>query len=385
MTDLYEALEICLKEIEQGADIDTVLFRYPDLADELRPMLETSFKAKELGRPAPSQAVVKSNRAKLLQHAAQMREQKIGTASRRAWSVPLRRTLVTLVVLIALFAGGTGLVRASSNTLPGDNLYPVKRTWEDVQVFFTFNSQQRQALELEHENERLDELHDLFAEGRSASVTFSGYVTSQTGTQWQVSGISIFISPGTQLPNKPVLVGAAVRISGHAQGDGTVMADRIELLPPNIKLPEVNDQEKESGNEVEDNEDVNQQPQQSPVTVTATETPHVIDPIETPEPESEHKDETIQGIVSSVQNDIIVINNISMDIGSAEVNGTPAVGVTAKAEGYFGANGIFIVKNIEFKNSELNNNDSNSNTSNHDSHSGEDTHSDGESGGGEGH
>jgi hypothetical protein len=45
MNKLYEVLEICLQEIEQGVDIDTVLFRYPDLADELRPILEASVNA----------------------------------------------------------------------------------------------------------------------------------------------------------------------------------------------------------------------------------------------------------------------------------------------------------------------------------------------------
>jgi hypothetical protein len=34
------------------------------------------------------------------------------------------------------FVSGTGLVRAAT-TLPGDNLYPVKRTWEDVLVLLT--------------------------------------------------------------------------------------------------------------------------------------------------------------------------------------------------------------------------------------------------------
>lgn len=283
MTDLYEALEICLKEIEQGADIDTVLLRYPELVDKLRPILETSIKAKEFAIPAPSREVVRRNRAKLLQHAAQMRESKSKSPSHRVWSVPLRRALVTLVVVVTLFASGTGLVRASSNTLPGDNLYPVKRTWEDVQVLLAFNSQQRQALQLEQENERLDELHDLFAEGRSASVDFAGYITSQAGTEWQVSGISISISPGTQLPDKPVLVGAAVWVKGHAQSDGRVMADRIDLLPANTKLPEVNDNEMESGTEMEDNEDGYQQLQQSPAIESATETPVVIDATETPQ------------------------------------------------------------------------------------------------------
>ena len=40
MNNLYEALEICLQDLEQGAEIETVLFDYPELADELRPSLK---------------------------------------------------------------------------------------------------------------------------------------------------------------------------------------------------------------------------------------------------------------------------------------------------------------------------------------------------------
>ncbi|MCK7519463.1 MAG: hypothetical protein MZV64_17885 [Ignavibacteriales bacterium] len=54
---------MCLKEIEQGADVDTVLFRHPERADELRPILEASVKAKAMAAPAPSQEVLRRNRA----------------------------------------------------------------------------------------------------------------------------------------------------------------------------------------------------------------------------------------------------------------------------------------------------------------------------------
>ena len=54
MNNLYEALEICLKDLEKGADLESVLFRYPDLADELRPILEASAGAKGIAAPAPS-------------------------------------------------------------------------------------------------------------------------------------------------------------------------------------------------------------------------------------------------------------------------------------------------------------------------------------------
>src|SRR5512147_2007242 len=120
MNDLYEALEICLHEIEQGADIDTVLFRYPDLADELRPILEASGNASRMAVPAPSVEVVRRNRARVLQRAAQLREAKARQSSRRFWLVSVRRLAVTVAVVSILFASGTGLVRAASTTLPGD-------------------------------------------------------------------------------------------------------------------------------------------------------------------------------------------------------------------------------------------------------------------------
>jgi len=250
MNNLYEALEICLQEIEQGADIDTVLFRYPDLVDELRPILEASRNASSMAIPVPSVEVVRRNRAKVLQHAAQMREAKVKVSSQRVWRVSLRRAAVTLVVVAALFISGTNLVRAASTTLPGDNLYPVKRTWEDMLLLFTFNSQQREALEVEHENERLHELRELLAEGRSEDVDFAGVVTSQNGNEWVVSpGITVLISAQTEIRDQGIVIGSAVRVKGETQGNGIVLAERIRLSSPDEKLPDLDDKhegEKES-------------------------------------------------------------------------------------------------------------------------------------------
>jgi hypothetical protein len=193
--------------------------------------------------------VVRRNRARLLQRAAEMREGKVKPVSRGVWLTSLRRVAVTLIILVLVFLSGTGLVRAASTTLPGDNLYPVKRTWEGVLVLFTFDPQAREVLEVEHENERLEELRELIAEGRSAEVDFAGYVTSQTRTEWQISGFPVVISDQTRMPDQPVGIGAAVRVRGQTQGDGIVIAERIELLPAGAILPEV--EEDESGFEEE--------------------------------------------------------------------------------------------------------------------------------------
>src|SRR5690349_19892239 len=240
MTNLYEVLEICLQDIEQGADIETVLFRYPDFAEELRPILQASVDAGNIAVATPAMDVVQRNRAKVLQYASQMREAK-ARSSQRFWFASFRRLAVTLAVVAVVFVSGTGLVRAASTTLPGDQLYPVKRTWEDMLVAFTFNGQQRDALEVEHENERLQELQELFAERRSAPVDFSGAVTRQSGTEWVISGVTVMISAQTEIRDQGIGVGSPVRVKGQTQSNNVVSAERIELLPSNAILPDVGD------------------------------------------------------------------------------------------------------------------------------------------------
>jgi len=343
---LYEALEVCLNEIEQGADVDTVLFRYPELAGELRPILDASVKAKGMAVSAPSNDVVKRNRVKLLQHASQMREQIRVPNPRRSWTVPLRRALVTLMVVALLFVSSTNLVRAASTTLPGDSLYPVKRTWEDVLLLFTFDTNKRDALELEHENERLDEVHELFAEGRSADVDFAGYVTRQSGTEWRVSGITVLVSPQTRLPDQSVDVGAAVQVRGKIQDNMSVMANRIQLLPQGSKLPEVEDNELENDNDDDDGganlplaENAGLTSENDSAKVTET---------------SQLNNESFSGSITSIENRFLIVDGISIDVAHAEIIGTLKVGVSVKVDGYYDASGVFIALKIEVKNSGVN-------------------------------
>jgi uncharacterized membrane protein YgcG len=361
MNNLYEALEICLQELEQGADIETVLSPYPDLADELRPILETSANARKMAISAPSAQVVQRNRAKVLQHAAQLREAK-ANSSRRIWLASVRRLAVTLAVVAVLFASGTGLVRAASTTLPGDNLYPVKRTWEDVLLAFTFNPQQRDALEVEHENERLHELQEVFAEGRSAKVDFAGSVTSQLGNTWIVSNVQVIVSPQTEIRGGAIPVGSAVRVKGQAQDNKIVSAERIELLPAGAKLPDIGD---EHEIEPEKNEGPTQENENNSGKGSGEETP-TVEETRTAEP----KNESFNGTVNSMDNHVWEVNGIRMDVSSAEIKGTPSVGASVNVEGYYDANGVFVATKIEFENSGSgNHNSSSSNDTNNNTNS----------------
>jgi hypothetical protein len=345
MSNSYEVLEVCLQELENGTDVDTVLFRYPEFAEELRPILETSVRAKNIAIPDPSSDVVRRNRAKVLQHAAQVREAKAQPSIGR-WSVSLRRALVSLAVVATLFISSTSLVGAASVTLPGDNLYPVKRTWEDVLVLFTFDVQAREALEVEHENERLEELYELFSEGRSTKVDFAGRVTRQNGDLWLVSKIPVVISPQTDLRDAPVATGDAVRVRGVTQPDGTVLAERVDLLDAGVPLPEVDDDdalefEQDSSGNANEADDDNSGPG------SGDEAPEV-EETQAPETESERDESRVEGTVNSVNGNIVIVSGQPIDISNAEIKGTPAAGVRVKAEGYYDQNGVLIVTRIEF-------------------------------------
>lgn len=345
MTNLYDALELCLQEIENGAEIESVLVQYPDLADELRPILETSVQARSLSAPEPSDALTRRNRAKVLQRAAEMSDANIKPAPRSAWFASARRFATSLALLILIFASGTNLVSASTISLPGDNLYSVKRSWENLQLFFAFDGKLRKALEVKNENERIHELRELIASGRSAEVTFNGLLTRQTATGWLIAKTSIVITPETDLPSQPLAVNSAVRVRGQTQSDGSVLVLSIDFLPPDASLPSSDNDDAETANEDElDTESEDDAPN-----AVATQT-------------SDANEVVIAGSLHILDDDFWMINGVPADVSDVEVEGDSMAGAQVIVEGFFNKDGVFIVTKIKFLESQSDDgNDSNSN------------------------
>jgi hypothetical protein len=299
-----------------------------------------------------------------------MRESKVKRTSWGIWFVSMRRGFVTLIVMIFVFAGGTNLVQASSSTLPGDRLYPVKRTWENVLVFAAVNSQKREVLELEQENNRLDEVQQLFEKRRSASVDFSGLVSAQNEGQWSVSGVNVLISLQTKLPKKNISVGAGVHVTGYAQ-NGVVQADTIELVSLNSVDAALNTTF--SNNNSSNLNPVSQNP--TPESIAANPTPKstetsptqapqvVVNPINTPQPDSQSSN-SFKGIVQSVSGDVWTINGVQVNVSGAEISGVLVNGAVANVEGYFDQSGVFIARQVELpENNNSGNNQNNNNNS----------------------
>src|SRR5512138_3348876 len=235
MTELEDALENCLQAVERGASVDAALKRYPKLAADLGPLLHAASMARAASRVHVPLDVRRRGRSRLQQRAAEVEESRL-SARRRIIPV-LPRLALTSIIAAALVLTSTGLVSASSASLPGDQLYPVKRTWESVQLFFVFTPQQRDLMESSFEQERLDEISELLGRRQAESISFAGILGRQSAGQWVVSGIPVSVTSDTRLPAQAIAAGLPVIVSGITRPDGVVQAQQVQVLQPGASLP----------------------------------------------------------------------------------------------------------------------------------------------------
>jgi len=350
---LYEALEVCLNALETGVDLESVLGLYPQFADELRPVLKASIQARSLALKEVPEAVVKRGRARVLGHAATLR----GAAPRprkRFAMFAFPRFATSLVIALILLLSGTGLVSASNGALPGDNLYPVKRSWEGLRLFFIFSPEKREGLESEFEQERLDEISKLLTEGRNEPIAFAGLVTAQDSAQWKVSGITVVLTDSSRLPADTVSIGAPVMVLGHTNAQGFVEADTVDALGPGSSLPPLEPSQYENF-EAEDHTNQTSTPE-----ANGNQQPTQLGNLKY----------EFQGVVETKNDNIWTINGQEVNVEFAENKSPVSVGVLVEFEGYYSTDGQFIVTKIEvkssglFKTDQLNSSGKNNNSNN---------------------
>ena len=136
-----ETLDVCLDHIvRDGWTVERCLEAYPEHSSRLEPLLRAGRSVSESTSVEPradyKQALKQQIQASIHARAAESER------SRPFWTLHRGWALVAVALLVVL-VGGAGTVTASSNTLPGDVLYPVKTAAERVQGFFTFGDEAR--------------------------------------------------------------------------------------------------------------------------------------------------------------------------------------------------------------------------------------------------
>jgi len=260
---ILDALQACLQAMENGESLEAVLARYPRFAAELRPLLEASQAARRLSPERLPVGAITRSRARLLRTAAGLRSRKDASSRLKpSW----RFVLASLAALALLALSGNGLLVASARSLPGDVLYPVKRSVEKTQLNLLSDPAQRQLLQQEFSQRRVDETKSLITIKRVTQVDFEGVVTGQTEDGWLVSGIRVLTTAQTRVDGR-LQVGREVEVLGETQASGSVQAARLSV---SLDEGEPASPANGSGNEAEDR--TAPSPTQEQITPTPTPT-----------------------------------------------------------------------------------------------------------------
>ncbi len=152
---IEDILDSCIAEIRMGKTAEESLREYPEVVDDIRPLLAVACELQKLPEPSASTSGLIRTMAKLsIQHA----ETKT-TVKRRKVTIFSRAVFVRVaaIVLIVFVAGWT-TVTSSAQSLPGDMLYPIKLFTERVRFFLTINHEDKAELRIVFSEERLKEL-----------------------------------------------------------------------------------------------------------------------------------------------------------------------------------------------------------------------------------
>ncbi len=154
---------------------------------------------------------------------------------RRAVPARFSPVLRGAAVLAALAALVIAPVVASTVALPGEPLYGVKLTVEQLHRLLVTDPAARAALDRASQEERLKEVRLLMQRGQSAHVDVMGVLEATGPGVWSVGGLVVPVNSGTRIVGDAQL-GALVRIIGRVQ-DGTLTVDQIMVLGEGAALP----------------------------------------------------------------------------------------------------------------------------------------------------
>ena len=191
---LAGVLDRCLARVQSGAaTVEDCLRDYPELADQLGPLLRTAQQAGDLLAPSgPTAAYRAASEARLLNRlrAAQVvdrgeRSRVIDRPARgrslaglgrpRAWKPAY--AVAALALALALIGSGLGVAGAAAAALPGDRLYGVKRGLEEISLALSPTGAEDVALLLGFAEGRLQEAEALIDAGREQDLpaALAGY------------------------------------------------------------------------------------------------------------------------------------------------------------------------------------------------------------------
>ncbi len=166
----------CLKLISSGHSIQYCLKKYSRYKDMLEEYFETMKYLENLKNIKPKDTNIESNLDKIYKSVKNSTSQDTyinkskTTAPRSGRRISLLKPAVVFItVLVVAIFSFAGTVYASQDSLPGENLYPVKRAAESIQLFFYPESKKGQ-LHFKLLNNRIYEADRLMESSQDSDI-----------------------------------------------------------------------------------------------------------------------------------------------------------------------------------------------------------------------
>ena len=288
----------CIDHLLEGESVSACLERYQAHREEIEPLLTVVAVARQADAVPPRLPEAAANaKADFLAAAASARLNGERAAARQrsrprlrlpriAWApvahAPAWATVaVATLLVLALLTGST--VAASTRTLPGDVLYPVKRTVERVQLSLVRDHEAKEALQERFEERRTEEAQEVVTSGRVVErLDFSGMIEAMDAESWLVGGVTVNLDALTEVEGIPA-IGARALVEAQVERPGELVARRIRILAPPVVAPE-------PLQEVEEPTAIPATPTWTPTTIpsptdtpAAAGSPTALPPVDTPE------------------------------------------------------------------------------------------------------
>ena len=169
MKKIEDILALCIKDIKAGrSTLGGCLDRYPSVRRQLEPLLRIALSIQEPPDYKPSNAFRIRARVHLMEQIHTRKSAK--TSWRFGYSSNMKQALyegwlktlaIVVAIVLAVSALGSGTAYASQDSLPGDALYPVKLSTEQVRRVLTIDDIATVELELTLAGTRLEEIEAL--------------------------------------------------------------------------------------------------------------------------------------------------------------------------------------------------------------------------------
>lgn len=210
-----DLLDLALEALERGQDPEPLLAAHPELAEEVRPLLEVACRLRSL----PARSATASGLMRVL---ARVATQEVRRGKGRQEGLLSRAVLVRVAaVVLALSLVGWATGAASTGTVPGDLLYPVKRLGERVKFMLTIDQEGRAELRLVFSEKRLAELLKKYSRG-------GGLDERLVGAMLEEGARAMEVGPRLSEESRTLLISRLGYLSEHQRVTLEALQQRVD-------------------------------------------------------------------------------------------------------------------------------------------------------------